>query len=127
MQQPVNKFATSQTQDSSAWEVNEPEIMEMGQYLSSANAPDIEEDARLCITSGARDMILDCSQMTYATGAGMRTFLNIARMMQDAEGAIAVRGLRGQPRDIFLACGMDAMIPMDDTVAAPATVQIAKA
>jgi len=108
------------------WHVTEPEIMDTDKYLSSANAPDLEEDARLCIESGARAMILNCSAMSYATGAGMRAFLNIARMMQNAGGTLAVKGLKGQPREIFHACGMDAMIPSKDAAEfAPSLVQVA--
>ncbi len=88
--------------------------MDTDKYLSSANAPDFEEDARLCIQSGARAMILNCAALTYATGAGMRAFLNIARMMQEAGGILSVQNLSGQPRDIFHACGMDTMIAMED-------------
>jgi len=101
------------TIDRDSWQVTEPEVMDTDKYLSSANAPDLEEDVRLCIASGARDMILNCSSLTYVTGAGMRAFLNIARMMQEAGGSIAVKGLNGQPRDIFYACGLDAMIPSE--------------
>ncbi len=104
----------SMISDISAWQVTEPEIMDTDKYLSSANAPDFEEDARLCITSGARAMVLNCAALTYATGAGMRAFLNIARMMQDAGGMLSVQNLSGQPRDIFMACGMNGMITMND-------------
>jgi len=100
--------------DRNTWHVTEPEIMDTDKYLSGTNAPDIEEDIRLCITSGARDMILDCSHMTYMTGAGMRAFLNIARMMQEVGGKFSVRGLKGQPRDMFYASGIDALITVAD-------------
>jgi anti-anti-sigma factor len=113
-------------QNIETWQVTEPEILDTDKYLSSANAPDFEEDARLCIESGARDMILNCAEMTYATGAGLRAFLNIARIMQAAGGSLAVQGLKGQPRDMFMACGMDTMIPSKDAVAfAPSLVQVA--
>jgi len=98
------------TTEDTSWEVTEPEVMDTDKYLSSANAPDIEEDVRLCIASGARNMILNCTNLTYATGAGLRAFLNIARMMQSVGGTLSVQGLSGQPREIFNACGLDTMI-----------------
>jgi anti-anti-sigma factor len=100
--------------DASIWQVTEPEIMDMDKYLSSANAPDIEEDARLCIASGAREMVLNCANLTYMTGAGLRALLNIAQMMQEAEGTLWVAGLKGQPQEIFHACGMEAFIPQQN-------------
>ena len=105
--------------DISPWRVTEPEIMDTDKYLSSANAPDLEEDARLCIDSGARAMVLNCEALTYATGAGLRAFLTIARMMQQAGGSIAITNLKGQPRDIFMACGLDTMIAVNEAMIIP--------
>ena len=100
---------------STPWLVTDPGIMETDRYLSSANAPDLEEDVRLCIQSGARNMVLNCASLAYLTAAGLRAFLTIARMMQDVEGALSIQGLKGQPRAIFNAAGMDAFLPvMDD-------------
>ncbi|MDR3424507.1 MAG: STAS domain-containing protein [Alphaproteobacteria bacterium] len=96
------------------WRVTEPAIMDTDRYLSSANAPDIEEDARLCIQSGARDMILNCAPLSYVTGAGLRAFLNIAALMQRVGGNIAIQGLKGQPLEFFQASGLDSVIPTLD-------------
>ena len=98
--------------DTSAWHVTEPGILDMDRYLSSANAPDIEEDAALCIQSGARTLVLNCSMLTYMTSAGLRVFLGIARKMYAAGGSLLIRGLKGQPRALFFACGMDSVVPL---------------
>lgn len=90
----------------------EPEIMEIDRYLSGANAPDLEEDILLCIQSGARSMILDCSKLTYMTSVGMRVFSNLARKMYSVGGAFLIKGLKGQPRHLFFTCGMDTVIPL---------------
>ena len=101
-----------QISDMNLWHVTEPGILEVDRYLSSANAPDIEEDASLCIQSGARAMILNCSMLTYMTGAGLRVFLNLARKMYAAGGSLLIKGLKGQPRALFFACGMDSVVPL---------------
>ena len=103
-----------QTADNAPWNVLVPEIMDTDKYLSSANAPDLEEDVRLCIESGARKMILNCAAMTYMTATGIRALLNMARMMKDAGGTFSIQALSGQPRQIFTACGIDALIPSVD-------------
>ncbi len=100
------------TSTTNLWRVTEPGIMDMDRYLSAANAPDIEEDAALCIQSGARSMILNCAQLTYMTGAGLRAFLSIAGKMYAAGGSLLIKGLKGQPRALFFACGMDSVVPL---------------
>jgi anti-sigma B factor antagonist len=94
------------------WHVTEPEIMDTDRYLSGANAPDFEEDVSLCIQSGARAMVLNCAMMTYMTGAGLRVFLSIARRMYAAGGSLVIKGLKGQPRQLFFASGMDVVVPL---------------
>ncbi|MGB9153306.1 MAG: STAS domain-containing protein [Alphaproteobacteria bacterium] len=108
--------------DITLWRVTEPEIMDTDKYLSSANAPDLEEDIRLCITSGARNMILNCNSLDYMTGAGMRAFLTSARLMQKVGGKLSITGLKGQPRDLFYACGMDALIPAAQEMASLSSI-----
>jgi len=70
-------------------------------------------------------MVLNCTNLTYATGAGLRAFLNIARMMQAVGGTLSVQGLKGQPREIFHACGMDRMIPVNEVAAISVAHQVA--
>jgi len=86
--------------------------MDTDTYLCSANAPDIEEDMRLCIQSGARRMILNCAPLKYATSAGLRAFLGIAREMYAVGGTVQIKGLKSQPRELFFACGLDSVIPL---------------
>jgi anti-anti-sigma factor len=92
--------------------VTEPEIMDTDRYLSGTNAPDLEEDAVLCIESGARSMILNCSLLSYMTSSGLRAFLTIASKMYAAGGSVLIKGLKGQPRALFFACGMDVVVPL---------------
>ncbi|MDD4615600.1 MAG: STAS domain-containing protein [Alphaproteobacteria bacterium] len=94
------------------WAVTEPEIMDADRYLTGANAPEFEEDISLCIQSGARSMILDCSRLTYMTCAGMRVFFSIAHKMNACGGTVFIKGLKGQPRHIYFSCGMDVIVPL---------------
>gem|GEM_PF-1161572 len=100
--------------DTASWQVTEPGIMDTDRYLSSANAPDFEEDLRLVIESGAREIIVNCASLTYLTGAGLRTLMNLARVMQTVGGNMSVQGLKGQPHEIFFACGMESVVPVMD-------------
>jgi anti-anti-sigma factor len=88
----------------------QPEIMELSGRIDSFSALTIEEDARLCIQSGAREMILDCSNVSYITGVGMQSLLKIAKDMRTAHGTLAIRNLQPQVREVFDFCGLDSMI-----------------
>ena len=96
-----------------AWKVAEPEIMPLSGRIDSMTAPDIEEDIMRCIQSGARDMILDCTDVTYITGTGVQTLLRVAKEMQAVRGKLAVCNLR--ERELFDYCGLDSVIPVYET------------
>ncbi|MDP9126772.1 MAG: STAS domain-containing protein [Pseudomonadota bacterium] len=93
----------------------EPDIMEVSGYLDSTTALQVEEDVLLCIQSGAREMILDCTRLNYITGAGMRAILVMARAMQAVEGHFAVCGLQPQVKAMLAACGYDRVVSMYET------------
>ena len=99
---------------SESWSVSEPEIMKLSGRIDSMSSPEIEEDILLCIQSGARDMILDCSDVTYITGTGVQSLLRIAREMQAVRGRLSVCNL--QQREIFDYCGLDTIIPVYNSV-----------
>ena len=96
------------------WSVTEPGIMKLSGRIDSMSSPRIEEDVLLCIQSGTRDMILDCNEVTYITGAGVQSLLRLAREMQAARGRLVVCNLR--QRETFDFCGLDSVIPAYDTL-----------
>jgi stage II sporulation protein AA (anti-sigma F factor antagonist) len=102
---------------SGTWRLAEPEIMELSGRLDSGTASEIEENILLCIRSGARDMIIDCDEVTYITGTGMQSLLRVAREMQAVRGKIAVCNLQPQVREVFDFCGLESLIPVYDTMA----------
>jgi anti-sigma B factor antagonist len=99
-------------------DIPEMEIMELSGRLDGDTSISIEEDVLLCIQSGAREMLMDCSKLDYITGAGMQTFLRLAREMQSLGGKFAVCNLQRQVKDMFEACGLESVIPVYEDQAA---------
>jgi anti-anti-sigma factor len=92
------------------WIPFEPDIMEITGRLDGATASSIEEDALLCIQSGARRLVLDCSGLHYITAAGLRSLLNLARTMKNSGGHFGVCGLQPQIETMFESVGLDLII-----------------
>jgi anti-anti-sigma factor len=105
------------------WFLSEPDVMEIEDRLDSNTAGSVEEDALLCIESGARRMVLDCHNVSYVSGAGLRAILSLAHAMQIAQGRFIVCGLQPQVEEMFEAVGLSAFIPVyDDQSAALAAL-----
>lgn len=90
--------------------MSEPGVMELSGRLDADSALTVEEDALLAIRAGARELLLDCADLDAITGAGMQTFLRLAREMKAARGKIAVCNLNPQVREMFDVCGIENMI-----------------
>ena len=97
-------------QNTQVWNNAMTEVMEIPAYLDNSTAIYFEEDALLCITSGARDMVLDASKLDYLTAGGTRALMAIAKAMKEMEGTLSIRNLRDQARDMFNACGLPLII-----------------
>jgi len=100
-----------QTTATESWNLKEPEIMEMASRLDCDAAIDFEQDARIFIQRGAKELVLNCAGLTVMTGAGLRAMLTMAKEMKQVEGKLVVCNLQGQPQEMFEACGFNEIIP----------------
>jgi anti-anti-sigma factor len=94
------------------WVPTEPNVMEVSGRLDDTAAARVKEDMLLCIESGARRMVLDCRDVPYITGAGLRAILSVARTMREVGGFFGVCELQPQVDAMFTASGFDQIIPV---------------
>jgi anti-sigma B factor antagonist len=69
--------------------------------IDENNAQTLEESLTNLINNGAKELIIDCSQLEHINNSGLRTLLNIAKKALDAEGRIALHSLSQSAKDIF--------------------------
>jgi anti-sigma B factor antagonist len=69
--------------------------------IDENNAQTLEESLTKLIENGAKELIVDCSQIEHINNAGLRTLLNIAKKALDAEGRIALHSLSQSAKEIF--------------------------
>ena len=105
--------------NSMAWIAPGPEIMELPSRLDSSTAPVFAEDALLCISSGAQDMILDASKMNSITAAGFRAFLTVAKALHDNDGTLSIRNMKPAVKEFFDVAGFGFVMTSEDDAAKP--------
>jgi len=54
-----------------------------------------------------KDIILDCTDLTYISSAGLRIFLEILQNAEERGGHVYVKGLNDNVRSIFALTGFD--------------------
>jgi anti-anti-sigma factor len=69
--------------------------------IDDHNAQSLEESLTGLIDKGAKELIVDCSQIEYINNAGLRVLLNVAKRALNAEGRIALHSPSQSAKEIF--------------------------
>ncbi|MCI0665554.1 MAG: STAS domain-containing protein [Acidobacteria bacterium] len=83
--------------------------------LDINNAQSLETSLGKLIDDGARQLIIDCSQVEYIDNAGLRVLLNIAKRALNVDGRIALHSLSQQAKEIFDKTGFSMISRIYDT------------
>lgn len=83
--------------------------------IDNNNAQSLEDSLLKIIEDGARQLIIDCSQIEYINNAGLRVLLNVARRILDVEGRVAFHSPSQQAKDIFDQTGFSMVSRIYDT------------
>ena len=75
----------------------------------------MEDSLVKLIDDGARQLVIDCSQIEHINNAGLRVLLNIARRIMDVEGRVAFHSPSQQVKDIFDQTGFSLVSRIYDT------------
>ncbi len=54
-----------------------------------------------------KDIIFDCTELTYISSAGLRIFLDILQKTQEKGGHVYIKGISNSVRAIFKVTGFD--------------------
>ena len=78
--------------------------------IDGVTARAFQDALQAAIEDTDRAVILDLSQLTYISSAGLREILLIARMLQRQDGNLAVCSLSGSIQEVFQISGFDQII-----------------
>ena len=78
--------------------------------LDARTAGGFQELLSAWIAKGEKAILLDCSDLTSASGAGLRCLLVAAKQLQEGSGRLAICGLRENVASVFRDSQFDAVI-----------------
>ncbi len=85
-------------------------ILELKGSLDTAAAEDFEARFRTLINGGARQFVLDCSELDRISSAGLRAFLRIVRQLTNAGGRMTLHSLKKTIERGFKSMGYATML-----------------
>ncbi|MBR6141333.1 MAG: STAS domain-containing protein [Bacteroidaceae bacterium] len=73
--------------------------------LDTAAAPEAEKVMSPLYDVEGKNIILDCTDLTYISSSGLRIFLGILRNAQEKGGHVFIKGINDKVRSIFTITG----------------------
>ncbi len=70
-------------------------------HLDNDNAQSLEDSLMKLIDDGARQLIVDCSQIESINNAGLRVLLNVAKRIVNFDGRLALHSLSQPAKEMF--------------------------
>ena len=93
-------------------------LLEARGRINILSADLFESEVRRALGDDDRDVIVDASEVTYLSSAGLRAFLRLWQDLQRKNRSIHVCSLKPYIRQVFEMIGFDQIIPIEDDVAA---------
>ncbi|MCE9519346.1 MAG: STAS domain-containing protein [Verrucomicrobia bacterium] len=84
-------------------------IVNLGGDVDSVSASELETRIMSLLDGGVKNLLIDCSHLTYINSAGLRVFLLAAKQLS-TEGALAFCGLVPNVRLVFETIGFDRIL-----------------
>ncbi len=86
--------------------------------MDAENAPQFEQQCRACIAEGLTGLVVDLGELTYVSSMGLRSFVSVAKTLQDKGGALRICRLRGLVKQVFEITGLLESFPVYESVEA---------
>ena len=74
--------------------------------MDAESAPQFEAKCRACIAEGFTGLVVDLGELTYVSSMGLRTFISVAKTLQDKKGALRLCRLKGLVKQVFEITGL---------------------
>jgi anti-anti-sigma factor len=86
--------------------------------MDAENAPQFEQQCRACIAEGRTGLVVDLGDLAYVSSMGLRSFISIAKMLQDKGGTLRLCRLKGLVKQVFEITGLLGMFRVYESVEA---------
>lgn len=84
--------------------------------IDGASAGDMLEQTRLALDDGCRDVVVDLHAAPHIAAVGLKAMLDIAALLAESGGHLAVAGLHDQTQAIMQVSGLSHVLLQFDTV-----------
>ena len=96
-------------------------VLALDGYLDAHTAPEFEKAVQAEFQAGRKQMVVECSKLTYISSAGLGVFMSFIEEIREAGGDIKICGLTPKVYQVFDILGFSALFDILPDL--PATVR----
>lgn len=87
-------------------------ILRLQGALDTADVADLEQQLEKLLDDGARQLVVDCSELAYVSSSGLRVFLQAYKRLTAINGKLVLHSLNRLVSQIFETTGFTMMFPV---------------
>lgn len=80
-------------------------VAEFKGRLDTAAAPQVESEVKPLMEASDKDVILDCTELSYISSSGLRIFLSILKTVKPKGAHVYITGMNNDLRNVFTMTG----------------------
>jgi len=96
-------------------------VLALEGYLDAHTAPEFEKTVQAEFQAGRKQMVVECSKLSYISSAGLGVFMSFIEEIREAGGDIKICGLTPKVYQVFDILGFSALFDILPDL--PATVR----
>ncbi|RGE45667.1 anti-sigma factor antagonist [Comamonas testosteroni] len=90
-------------------------IIALQGQVNSSNAATVETEVLDVVQKGARNVLLNMTELSYISSAGLRVVLVLAKRLKQAGGKLVIYGMQPHVREVFDVSGFLAILNVTAT------------
>ena len=90
-------------------------IIALQGQINSANAATVETEVLAVLQKGAKNVLLNMTELSYISSAGLRVVLVLAKRLKQAGGKLVIYGMQAHVREVFDISGFLAILNVTAT------------
>ena len=91
-------------------------VMKISGRLDATVYQDLDKAVTQKIAEGKSRIVLDFSDLTYISSAGLRSLLTSTKKLKAVNGTLALCAVRGMVKDVIALSGFDTFLTISDTI-----------
>ena len=90
-------------------------IIALQGQVNSSNAATVETEVLSVVSQGAKNVLLNMTELSYISSAGLRVVLVLAKRLKQAGGKLVIYGMQPHVREVFDISGFLAILNVSAT------------